>query len=214
MANSGPPLSPGPVPPSSGVVGTCKLKKFGLFVDRGLRNCELKNGWGVFVSGIGPYKPSELVATLRLSSTSVVGIGEGNWIPPGRVFGRQTTPTSGPEPVPWVPYPAMVMVVPAVGKPDCPGCKVSSLTGATLVTGWASDITAISFSRPPGGTKSGRRTKLVMPTPEAEVGANDMDGIPKLFGRKQWAAVSIVRELISEPVHCEPGREAENRLTT
>jgi hypothetical protein len=70
----------------------------------------------------------------------------------------------------------MVMVVPAVGKPGCPGCNVSSLTGATLVTGWASDITAIS---PLGGTKSSCRTKLVMGVPGAGMGANDMDGIPK-----------------------------------
>src|SRR5215831_16600050 len=110
----------------------------------------------------------------------------------------------------------MVMVVPAVGKPGCPGCKVSSLTGATLVTGWASEMTAMSLLSEglSPGTKAGCRTKLVMPTPGLEVGLNDMDGIPKGFGRKQCAAVTIVRELISEPVHCEPEMFALNRLTT
>src|SRR5262245_21948187 len=117
----------------------------------------------------------------------------------------------------------MVMVVPTVGKPGCPGCNVSSLTGATLVkfTGWASEMTAMSFAAEglAPGTKPGFRTKLVMPAPGAAMGANDMDGIPKVFGRKQCAAVTIVRELISEPVHCEPGVEtpgtpALNRLTT
>src|SRR5215831_17501428 len=106
----------------------------------------------------------------------------------------------------------MVMVVPAVGKPGCPGCSDSSLTGATLVTGWASEITAMSFWGP--ATKLGFRTKLVMPAPGAAMGANDMDGIPKGFGRKQCAAVTIVRVLISEPVHCEPEVFALNRLTT
>jgi len=75
----------------------------------------------------------------------------------------------------------MVMVVPAVGKPACPGCNIKSFTGATFVTGWASDITAISFSReslfpPAAGTKPGLRTKLVIPMPGPEMGLNDMDG--------------------------------------
>src|SRR5262249_15015521 len=116
------------------------------------------------------------------------------------------------------------MVVPAVGKPGWPGCKVSSCTAVTLVTGWASEMTAMSFWNegclPPStggsspGTKPGCRTKLVMPTPGLEAGLNDMDGIPNEFGRKQCAAVRIVRELISVPVHCEPELVAENRLTT
>src|SRR5262249_33950169 len=116
------------------------------------------------------------------------------------------------------------MVVPAVGKPGWPGCKVSSCTAVTLVTGWASELTPMPVSNqgwpPPSvagssaGTKPGCRTKLVMPTPGLEVGLNDMVGIPNEFGRKQCAAVRIVRELISEPVHCEPELVAENRLTT
>src|SRR5215831_16055089 len=107
----------------------------------------------------------------------------------------------------------MVMVVPAVGKPGCPGCSVSSLTGATLVTftGWASEITAMSFWGEGGfGMKLGFRTKLVMPAPGAAMGANDMDGIR--FGTKQCAAVRIVRELIREPVQNEPEPNPENRL--
>src|SRR5215469_14654760 len=113
----------------------------------------------------------------------------------------------------------MVMVVPAVGKPGCPGCNISSLTGATLVTftGWASEITAMSLSIEGGvpGMKFGCRTKLVMATPGLEVGLNDMDGIPNLWGLKQCAAVRIVRELISEPVHEEPvSGPLPNRLTT
>src|SRR5215471_1005509 len=208
MANSGPPLSPGAVPPSSGVVGTCNLNAFGLFGERGLRNCELKNGWGVFVSGIGPYKPSELVATLRRSSEIVRVTSAGGGL---SVFGagRQTTATCD-EPVPWRPYPTMVMVVPTVGKPGCPGCNVNSFTDCTFVTGCAREMTAMSFSNPPGGTKFGFRTKLLIATPGPAMGANDMVGV--LFGEKQWAAVRIVRELISEPVHPEP--PALNRLTT
>jgi hypothetical protein len=109
----------------------------------------------------------------------------------------------------------MVMVVPTVGKPGCPGCNVSSFTAATFVMGWASDITAISFSResdvvPLAGTKPGCRTKLVIPTPGPAMGLNDMD--VGVFAAKQCAAVRIVRESISEPVHPEP--EPENRLTT
>jgi hypothetical protein len=53
-----------------------------------------------------------------------------------------------------------------------------------------------------------------MPTPGPEVGLNDIVGFPNAFGRKQCAAVRIVRELISVPVHCEPELVAENRLTT
>src|SRR5262245_61767706 len=105
------------------------------------------------------------------------------------------------------------MVVPTVGKPGCPGCNVSSLTGATLVTftGWASEMTAMSFSGEglAADTKPGCRTKLVMLTPEPAMGENDMDGFS--FGAKQCAAVRIVRELISEPVQTEPPL---NRLTT
>ena len=101
----------------------------------------------------------------------------------------------------------MVMVVPAVGKPGCPGCNVSSLTGATLVTftGWASEMTAMSF-----WTEGLPRHEVRVPDETGDAnagtgdGANDMDGIPNAFGRKQCAAVRIVRELISEPVHCEP----------
>src|SRR6516165_10281541 len=110
----------------------------------------------------------------------------------------------------------MVMVVPTVGKPGCPGCNISSLTGATLVTftGWASEMTAMSFWGP--STKLGFRTKLVMPAPGPGMGANDMDGIPNRFGAKQCAAVRIVRELISEPVQEEPVSAplTPNRLTT
>jgi hypothetical protein len=109
----------------------------------------------------------------------------------------------------------MVMVVPTVGKPGCPGCNCRSFAGAMFVTGCAREITAMSFALEGGdGTKFGFRTKLEMPTPGPEMLLNDMDGIPNAFGRKQCAAVRTVRELISEPVHCEPGREAENRLTT
>src|SRR5262245_6040278 len=114
----------------------------------------------------------------------------------------------------------MVMVVPTVGKRACPGCNISSLTGATFVTftGWASEMTAMSFWSDglAPGTKSGCRTKLVMPAPGAAMGENDMDGIPNRFGRKQCAAVRIVRELISEPVQEEPvsGPLTPNRLTT
>src|SRR5436190_5276869 len=98
----------------------------------------------------------------------------------------------------------MVIVVPTAGKPACPGCNIKSFTGATLVTGWASDITAISFSReslfaPAAGTKPGWRTKLVMPMPGPEMGLKDMD--VGLFAAKQCAAVRIVRESISDPVH-------------
>src|SRR5215471_14394592 len=113
----------------------------------------------------------------------------------------------------------MVMVVPAVGKPGCPGCNISSLTGATLVTftGWASEITAMSLSIEGGvpGMKFGCRTKLVMAAPGAAMGENDMVGIPNLFGAKQCAAVRIVRELISEPVQEDPvSGPLPNRLTT
>ena len=113
----------------------------------------------------------------------------------------------------------MVMVVPMVGKPGCPGCNVSNFTVPTFVTGCASEMTAMSFWMEGGspGMKPGCRTKLVMPTTsEPAMGENDMDGIPNLFGRKQCAAVRIVRELISEPVHCEPvsGPLTPNRLTT
>jgi hypothetical protein len=73
----------------------------------------------------------------------------------------------------------MVIVVPTVGKPGCPGCNVSSLTGATLVTftGWASEMTAMSFwtEGMAPGTKSGCRTKLVVPTPGPAMGENDME---------------------------------------
>jgi len=73
----------------------------------------------------------------------------------------------------------MVMVVPTVGKPGCPGCNVSSWTGATLVTftGWASEMTAMSFSGEgiSAGTKLGCRTKLVMPAPGPAMGENDME---------------------------------------
>jgi hypothetical protein len=106
----------------------------------------------------------------------------------------------------------MVMVVPTVGKPGCPGCKLSSFTGVTFVTGCAREMTAMSLSSEgvAPGTKFGFRTKLVMATPGPAMGANDMVGV--LFGEKQCAAVRIVRELISEPVHPEP--DPENRLTT
>src|SRR5262245_13604435 len=106
----------------------------------------------------------------------------------------------------------MVMVVPAVGKPGCPGCNVSSLTGATLVTGWAREMTAKSFGAEGGfwfGMKLWFRTKLVMSVPGPAMGENDMDGVRP--GIKQCAAVRIVRELISEPVQNEPPL---NRLTT
>src|SRR5262249_43427744 len=105
----------------------------------------------------------------------------------------------------------MVMVVPTVGKPGCPCCNVSSLTGATLVTftGWASEMTAMSFgivkAGDTKGTKPGCLTKLVMPAPGPAMGANDIDGIPSGAGTKQGGAVRIVRELISEPVQDEPG---------
>src|SRR5262249_32569075 len=112
----------------------------------------------------------------------------------------------------------MVTVVPTVGEPGCPGCN--SVAGLTVVTGtgWASEITEMSLSRVTV-LKPGFRTKLVMPAPGLEVFANDIDGIPKLCGTKQCAAVRIVRELISEPVHCEPGIETPgtpglNKLTT
>jgi hypothetical protein len=110
----------------------------------------------------------------------------------------------------------MVMVVPTVGKPGCPGCDISSFTAATFVTGCAREMTAMSFSSEgeAPGTKSGCRTKLVMPTPGLEMGLNDIVGIPKLFGTKQCAAVRIVRESLSEPVHCEPEIADEYRLTT
>ena len=90
----------------------------------------------------------------------------------------------------------MVIVVPTVGKPGCPGCNISSLTGATLVTftGWASEMTAMSFSiegclpsstgGSSPGTKPGCRTKLVMLPPGPAMGLNEMDGIPKAFGRR------------------------------
>src|SRR5262245_6551961 len=107
----------------------------------------------------------------------------------------------------------MVMVVPTVGEPACPGCN--SFTDVTVVTGWASEMTAMSFSRVTA-LKPGFRTKLVMPVPELAVGENDMDGITPT---KQCAAVSIVRELISEPVQDEAGAETPgtpglNKLTT
>jgi hypothetical protein len=106
----------------------------------------------------------------------------------------------------------MVMVVPTLGKPGWPGCKVSSLTGATLVTGWAREMTAMSLANE---TKSGCRTKLVTPVPGPAMGENDMVGIPNLFGRKQCAAVRIVRELISEPVQEDTvSGPLPNRLTT
>ena len=89
-----------------------------------------------------------------------------------------------------------------------------------VVIGWASEMTAMSLG--PGmseGLKPGCRTKLVMAVPGPAMGVNDMDGIPNSFGAKQWAAVRIVRELMSVPVHCEPGGETPgtpglNRLTT
>src|SRR5262249_46993498 len=104
----------------------------------------------------------------------------------------------------------MVMVVPTLGKPGCPGCNVSSFTGVTLVMGCVREMTAMSFWAVPPGTKSGCRTKLVMPAPGPAMGANDMDGIR--FGTKQCAAVRIVRELIREPVQNEPNPVAENSL--
>src|SRR5262249_14340956 len=58
----------------------------------------------------------------------VVSNGAGLFVPG---FGCQATATSD-EPVPWRPYPPMVMVVPTVGKPGCPGCKLSSFTGVTF----------------------------------------------------------------------------------
>jgi hypothetical protein len=83
-------------------------------------------------------------------------------------------------------------------------------------TGWASEITAMSFWAEGGsGVKLGFRTKLVMPAPGAAMGENDMVGIPNLFGAKQCAAVRIVRELISEPVQEDPvSGPLPNRLTT
>src|SRR5262245_28116865 len=51
----------------------------------------------------------------------------------------------GFEPVPKAPYPTMVMVVPFVGKPGCPSCKISSFTGIIFVKGCASEMTATSF---------------------------------------------------------------------
>src|SRR5262245_34104834 len=77
-----------------------------------------------------------------------------------------------------------------------------------VVIGWESEMTAMSFAAKKGaftGGKFGFRTKLVMGTPGLETLLNDMDGIPNVFGRKQCAAVRIVRELISEPVQDEPG---------
>src|SRR5262245_52751177 len=89
-----------------------------------------------------------------------------------------------------------------------------------VVIGWASEMTAMSFgvkpttAAPAGNGKPGFRTKLVMPVPGPAMGANDMDSFS--FGAKQCAAVRIVRELISEPVHTEPTGPplSLNRLTT
>jgi hypothetical protein len=82
-----------------------------------------------------------------------------------------------------------------------------------VVIGWESEMTAMSFAAKGALTpgKFGFRTKLVMGTPGLETLLNDMDGIPNIFGRKQCAAVRIVRELISEPVQNEL---TLNRLTT
>src|SRR5262245_24207983 len=104
----------------------------------------------------------------------------------------------------------MVMVVPTLGKPGCPGCNVSSFTGVTFVMGCAREMTAMSLM---GLVQPGFRTKLVMPAPGPAMGADDMDGIRfGTFGTKQCAAVRIVRELIREPVQNEPNPATENRL--
>src|SRR5262245_30078791 len=52
----------------------------------------------------------------------------------------------GSEPVPNAPYPTMVMVVPAAGKPACPGCNVSRCAGIMFVTGCVSESTAMSLT--------------------------------------------------------------------
>ena len=93
----------------------------------------------------GDDAPSEPSPTLRRAS-AIVCSPSGGGLPESSGNGIQT-PAGCDEPVPWRPYPTMVIVVPTVGKPGCPGCNVSSLTGATLVTftGWASEMTAMSF---------------------------------------------------------------------
>jgi hypothetical protein len=84
-----------------------------------------------------------------------------------------------------------------------------------VVIGWESEMTAMSFAAKGAFTpgKFGFRTKLVMGTPGLETLLNDMDGIPNI-GRKQCAAVRIVRELISEPVQPDVLKTGLNRLTT
>src|SRR5262249_55865712 len=116
------------------------------------------------------------------------------------------------------------MVVPAVGKPGWPGCKVSSCTAVMLVTGWASEMTAMSFWNegclPPStggsspGTKPGCRTKLVMPTPGLEAGVDDIGGGSEEIWRKKGAAGRIVRGLFSGALHLWAELVGGNRLTT
>src|SRR5262249_62276556 len=60
----------------------------------------------------------------------------------------------GSEPVPNAPYPTMVMVVPAAGKPACPGCNVSRCGGIMVFTGWGSGGTTMALTgitQPPLG---------------------------------------------------------------
>src|SRR5262245_6569275 len=120
----------------------------------------------------------------------------------------------------------MVMVVPAVGKPGCPCCNVSSCAGVMFVTGWASDITAMSFvggympDAPVWRRKSRKPLKLLTASPRSPMrlgsGMNDTPvrfmmgrpggtpgGLRSLSLYRQWAAVRTVRELMSEPVQPE-----------
>ena len=52
-----------------------------------------------------------------------------------------------------------------------------------LVIGWASEMTAVSFSRLTAALVPRFRTKLVMPEPGPAMGENDMETLS--FGAKQ-----------------------------
>src|SRR5260221_6729163 len=106
-----------------------------------------------------------------------------------------------------MPYPTMVMVVPVAGKPACPGCNVSSFTGATFVmgTGWASDITPMSFT---GSLQPRWGLEPLIPAGLVSFVMSGLNDTPlNLIGtpasERQWAAVRIVRASISEPVQKE-----------
>ena len=95
------------------------------------------------------------------------------------------TPAGCDEPVPWRPYPTMVIVVPTVGKPGCPGCNVSSLTGAMLVTftGWASEMTAMSFWT----EGDGPRDEVRVPDETGGVNARAGDGGERYGNALIWS---------------------------